>query len=200
MKTLMKGVSLVAGISLATLLTGCSTARYAADPYYDQEAVVASEGTPVETAYGTWVDPNAQMVRDGSQVSVEQAVDPVIAVVPTSKEGCTNQEATAVVVPTAVERNQVPVTTKQATTATTAAVNNQVRYSVQVGLLGQPDMRAYNDLKGVRQVKRADGYAYYYGSYATKAQADTAARELRARGARYADAFVVTLRGDQRVY
>lgn len=80
------------------------------------------------------------------------------------------------------------------------AVKPQVTYSVQVALVTRPNMKAFSELGASRlkEVRRSDGYAYYYGEYTTKYQADEACRHLK-RQRKYHDAFVVALRGDQRI-
>lgn len=83
-----------------------------------------------------------------------------------------------------------------------ALANNAVSrivYHVQLAVTTRPNVKAFSDLDGVEMTQRSDGkYAYYYGDYSSYSQAQSACRRVRS-SSKYRDAFVVALRGAQRI-
>lgn len=85
------------------------------------------------------------------------------------------------------------------TTVVMAATEPQILYHVQLAVTTRPNLGAFADLSGVEMQQRPNGmYAYYYGNYSNYEQAESACRRLRGSSS-YSDAFVVVLRGSQRI-
>lgn len=75
----------------------------------------------------------------------------------------------------------------------------QVVYHVQLAVTTRPNIGAFSNISGVEMTQRPDGkYAYYYGNYSNYAQAQSANKRIKATS-QYRDAFVVALRGTQRI-
>lgn len=76
---------------------------------------------------------------------------------------------------------------------------SSLRYHVQLSAVRQPNLSAFRSLKGVSESRLSSGmYVYYYGSYATKADAENACRRIKSTTS-YRDAFVVATDGDKRI-
>lgn len=76
---------------------------------------------------------------------------------------------------------------------------SSLRYRVQLAAVRQPNLSAFRSLKGVTEGRSSSGmYVYYYGSYATKADAEAACQRVKSTTS-YRDAFVVATDGDKRI-
>lgn len=77
----------------------------------------------------------------------------------------------------------------------------QTVYRVQIAVLSDSNPGAFSDLgrDQILEVRRADGrYGYYYGSFPTQAAAEAAGSRIRS-SSKYRDAFVVRMRGNERL-